>query len=274
MDEHFIRSQLALHELSWRSLWLIPGSEPGRLETERLNLHIWLVLIVQRRRRRGKEQTAALRWYCIAPAQHTCTMYSAKDGWEYSSGEWVQIAVEPEGIWQHAPRLPANWVLMNHWFGMLHVPADGWCHWCIEDARSSGRDGWTWEADPTLLPASHWTLHSLTRCYRPWRRGLLAKRLHTMEIIVWWAGNSLPHLIPVTLFVMVGSLPHCQLNRVSATWEITEEKHSESMVPDGRIAVHWRMSVTDEITCESIKTFLGLLQIAPISLTHRFSHSL
>lgn len=42
---------------------------------------------------------------------------------------------------------------MNHWFGMLHVPRDGWCHWCIEDARSfareagsDGRSGWTWEA--------------------------------------------------------------------------------------------------------------------------------
>lgn len=27
------------------------------------------------------------------------------------------------------PRLPANWVLMNHRFGLLHVPGDGWRRW-------------------------------------------------------------------------------------------------------------------------------------------------
>lgn len=86
-------------------------------------------------------------------ATHMHRLYIAKDRWEYSSREWVQIAVEPRGIWQDAPCLPANWVLMNHWFGMLHVPCDGWCHWCIEDAQSSGREAgsdgrsdWTWEA--------------------------------------------------------------------------------------------------------------------------------
>lgn len=80
-------------------------------------------------------------------------LYSAKDSWEYSIRERVQIALEPWGIWQGAPCLPANWVLMNHWFGMLHVPRDGWCHWCIEEAQYSGskvgsdaRSGWTREA--------------------------------------------------------------------------------------------------------------------------------
>lgn len=86
-------------------------------------------------------------------ATHMYRLYSVKDSWEYSSRDWVQIVVEPGGIWQGAPCLPANWVLMNHWFGMLHVPCDGWCHWCIEDAQSSGSEvgsdgcsGWTWEA--------------------------------------------------------------------------------------------------------------------------------
>ena len=78
---------------------------------------------------------------------------STEDSWGYSWREWVQIVVKPRGIWQGAPCLPAYWVLMNHWFGMLHVPCDGWCHWCIEDAQSSGSEegsdscsGWTWEA--------------------------------------------------------------------------------------------------------------------------------
>lgn len=155
MDEYFIRCQLAQHELSWRSLWLISSSEAGWLETELLNLHYWLVLIVQRRQLCEKQQTAVLSCYCTALLQHTYMyrLHSANDGWEYSSGEWVQIVEEPRGIWQGAPCLPANWVLMNHWFGMLHVPCDGWCHWCIEDAQSSGSEagsdgcsGWTWEA--------------------------------------------------------------------------------------------------------------------------------
>lgn len=37
-------------------------------------------------------------------------------------------------------------------------------------------------------------------------KGLLPSHNHTMEIIVLWAGNSPPHLIPVTLSVLVG---HC-----------------------------------------------------------------
>lgn len=96
---------------------------------------------------------------------HMCRLYSAKDSWEYSSREWVQIAAEPRGIWRGAPCLPANWVLMNHWFGMLHVPCDGWCHWCIEDTQSSGSEvgsdgcsGWTWEAGRHCrLPTEHFT---------------------------------------------------------------------------------------------------------------------
>lgn len=56
-------------------------------------------------------------------------------------------------------------------------------------------------------------------------QGLLVTQLHTMEIIVWRAGNSLPHLIPVTLSIVVGSPPHCQLGSVSAIRDNTVRKH-------------------------------------------------
>lgn len=46
-------------------------------------------------------------------------------------------------------------------------------------------------------------------------QGLLATRLCTMEITVWLTGNSLPHLSPVKLFILLGSLPHYQLKRIS-----------------------------------------------------------
>lgn len=55
---------------------------------------------------------------------------------------WAQIAAEPRGIWRGAPCLPANWVLMNHWFGVLHVPRDGLVslmHWWCPVPREGKR---------------------------------------------------------------------------------------------------------------------------------------
>lgn len=154
MDEYFIRCQLAQHELSWRSLWLISSSKSwvaGNRAAKTLLLTCFNS-IKKTPLWKGADCSLVLLLYTTDTA-HMYTLYSAKDSWEYSIGEWVQIAGEPRGIWQGSPCLPANWVLMNHWFGMLHVPCDGWCHWCIEDAQSSGSEAgsdgcpsWTEEA--------------------------------------------------------------------------------------------------------------------------------
>lgn len=140
-----------------------------------------------------------------ADATHMHRLHHAKDGWEYSSGEWVQIAGEPRGIWQNAPCLPANWVLMNQWFGVLHVPRDGWCHWCIARRLVLWKRGRQWwpsglntggRADTAGCALNTSLTYQMLKAVAT---GLLATQLHTMEIIVWRAGNSLPHLIPVTL---------------------------------------------------------------------------
>ncbi len=75
------------------------------------------------------------------------------------------------------------------------------------------------QADIAGFTLNTWTLtHQMLQAKA---QGLLVTQLHTMEIIVWRAGNSLPHLIPVTLSIVVGSLPHCQLSRVSAIRDVT-----------------------------------------------------
>lgn len=88
-----------------------------------LNLYR-LVLMLQRRHPCERaDGSSALVLYTI-DLTHKYRRCGVGDSWEYSSGEWVQTAIELQDIWQAAPCLPANWVLMNHWFGMLHVPCD------------------------------------------------------------------------------------------------------------------------------------------------------
>lgn len=162
-------------------------------------------------------------------------------------GRWggMQTVVEPSGIWRVAPCLPANWVLMNHWFGVLHAPCDGWCHWCIEDARFAGSEAigdggegqWlTRTRTGRTPPASRRTLRSLSRCYTPPHRAHCA-----VEAIVQWAGNSLPHLTPITQRMVSGSRSVHWLDRVTEiiNAEVQKQSSSPSLLHTLKIFLCW-----------------------------------
>lgn len=70
MDEYFIWSQLAQHEWSWRSLWLIPSTEPRRLETTAKSLRVTCF-------NSTKKTALSFCWYCTALMQHMHRLHNA-----------------------------------------------------------------------------------------------------------------------------------------------------------------------------------------------------
>lgn len=99
------------------------------------------------------------------------------------------------------------------------------------------------------------TLRSLThQMLQATAQGLLAAQLHTMEIIVWWPGNLLPHLIPVILAIVLGATASS-----SAQQGQSERGHNYEGTPRVDVWVELRRGLTAHKNAHQANCFMCLI---------------